>query len=217
MKTGLLYLSLSIVHFFMIGTSSKEEPLYLVSKVLPILILLFGLWKLTKFSDLFFRLGGFAIGFSFLGDFFLALPDPKYFVPGLGSFLIAQVCYGIAFGSKREAGLAKSIPFFLFGVVFFSVLFSNLGGLKIPVAIYTLAICFMGWKSWVIFGKKGIFLAGALVFIASDSVIAYSMFLNPDLDRKIASFAIMGTYYLAQFLLFSGFQSEFSKTQLKKT
>ncbi len=217
MKTGLLYLSLSIVHFFMIGTSSKEEPFYLVSKVLPILILLYGLWKLTKFSDLFFRLGGFAIGFSFLGDFFLALPDPKYFVPGLGSFLIAQVCYGIAFGLKREVHWAKSLPFFLFGVAFLSILYPVLGSLKIPVAIYTLAICFMGWKSWVIYGKGGLFLWGALVFISSDSLIAYSMFLNPELDRKIASFAIMGTYYLAQFLLFLGFETEFSETQLKKT
>jgi uncharacterized membrane protein YhhN len=51
-------------------------------------------------------------------------------------------------------------------------------------------------------------LLGAVIFIASDSIIAYSMFLNPEMDREIASLSIMITYYLAQALIYLATKTE---------
>lgn len=51
-------------------------------------------------------------------------------------------------------------------------------------------------------------LLGALVFILSDSIIAYSMFLKPEMDRFTASMGIMVTYYIAQVLIYSATKAE---------
>jgi uncharacterized membrane protein YhhN len=201
----------SIVHLFVIVTISKESYLFLPSKIIPILLLIFFLAKEWASLQKKGKLIVLALVFSLFGDSFLALPSSAYFVPGLGSFLVAQLVYSYAFSIGSRSSLILFLPFLLFGLTFFYFLRPELGPLLIPVAVYITAICFMGWRSAARVATRPVYLLGlfgAIIFIASDSIIAYSMFLNRTMDRQIASLLIMITYYVAQLLIYSSAKVE---------
>lgn len=201
----------SLVHLLAILTIPKENYFFLPSKIIPILILIVALLRYWKKLELRGKLVAVALVFSSFGDSFLALPDPKFFVPGLGSFLVAQLIYSGAFSFGSPLKLILFLPFLAYGLTFYSLLFPHLGPLAVPVAVYVLAICIMGWRA---LARKSVTYAfrvgllGAISFIVSDSIIAYSMFLNPGMDRTLASILIMVTYYLAQALLYESVKVE---------
>jgi uncharacterized membrane protein YhhN len=141
---------------------------------------------------------------SLAGDVALMFPD-KGFIAGLGSFLAAHVFYILAFkpvpGRPLSAGIL--IPFILYGLLMFRTLAPSLGGLKFPVFIYTTAISVMAWLAASRFVYTGgtrplLAFAGAVLFLVSDSVLAYDRFA-----RKIgpAQIIILGTYFPAQLLI----------------
>lgn len=138
------------------------------------------------------------------GDIVLTLHE-KWFAAGLGSFLLAHGFYILAF--KPAAGQAASygtlLPFILFGFLMFRTLAPNLGRLKLPVFVYIAAITVMAWFAADRFidlgGWKALSaLAGAMLFLASDSVLAYARFIK---DFRSAQLWILGTYFPAQLLI----------------
>ncbi|XDD44631.1 lysoplasmalogenase [Leptospira sp. WS60.C2] len=210
-KEIVLFVLFSIVHLLAIVTISKEDAMYLPSKVIPIFILIFGLFRFFPTLEKRGKLVAIGLVFSAFGDTFLAIPKEGYFVPGLGSFLIAQLIYAYAFTLDSKIKPILAIPFLIFGSSFFIVLAPKLGELTIPVGFYISAICLMGWRAAArnsITKPFYLGLLGALVFILSDSIIAYSMFLNREMDRTVASLGIMVTYYLAQLLIYVATKSE---------
>jgi alkenylglycerophosphocholine/alkenylglycerophosphoethanolamine hydrolase len=210
-KDIVLFSLFSIVHLFSIVTLSKESYFFLPSKIVPILILIFFLSKEWSNLQKKGKLVVLGLVFSLFGDSFLALPGAGYFVPGLGSFLVAQLVYSYAFSLGSKSSLLRSLPFLVFGLTFFYFLQPQLGSLLVPVAVYVTAICLMGWRSASRVASGKVYtlgLAGALIFILSDSIIAYSMFLNPSMDRQVASLCIMITYYAAQLLIYSATKVE---------
>ena len=79
---------------------------------------------------------------------------------------------------------------------------------EIPVAVYVLAIGAMvvsaiatagraDWSGW----RNGAAIAGALLFMASDSLIGWNRFVQ---EIRSASVLIMVTYHLGQVLLVIG-------------
>jgi len=142
--------------------------------------------------------------FSLAGDVFLMLPE-KWFQAGLGSFLAAQALYILAFKPETKAGLSAPVllPFLLYGLLFFRMLSPSLGKLKLPVLIYTAAITVMAWLAACRYVYRGgtkplLAFVGALLFLVSDSVLAYDRFakkLGP------ARLVILGTYFPAQLLI----------------
>lgn len=216
-KELVLFVLYAIVHLVAIFSITREDFLYLPTKVIPILVLLFVLGR--NFPQLEKRGKFVFIGllFSLAGDSFLALPNQTYFIPGLGSFLVAQLLYSFAFTLDSRVKPFLAIPFLVFGSTFFYALAPKLGPLVFPVGFYISAICLMGWRASARSSNISVYtigLMGALAFILSDSIIAYSMFLNPGLDRVWASFGIMSTYYLAQWLIFRATQIEEQVTSL---
>jgi uncharacterized membrane protein YhhN len=142
--------------------------------------------------------------FSLAGDVALLFPD-KGFIAGLAAFLAAHIFYILAFkpapGRPLSAGIL--IPFVLYGLLMFRTLAPSLGGLKFPVFIYTSAISVMAWLAAARFVYAGgmrplLAFAGAVLFLISDSVLAYDRFA-----RKIgpAQIIILGTYFPAQLLI----------------
>lgn len=142
--------------------------------------------------------------FSLVGDVFLMLPRDR-FIYGLLSFLIAHLFYIAAFS---EAGFqARSLvslwPFLIYGSLMLRLLWSGLGKLKVPVIFYMAVILLMGWQAFnrcagaEISGSK-LALAGALLFIASDSILALNRFKRP---FRSAPMLILGTYFAAQWLI----------------
>ncbi len=137
--------------------------------------------------------------FSTVGDVFLI--NPRRFVQGLLSFLLAHVCFAAAFFSVLNF---PSAIFYLAYVAFFlAVLWKNLGRLKIPVVVYSSALAAMAW-----FAASRYFelqdaesfhaFCGANLFVASDSLLAFNKFKR---SFSLAHSLILGTYFVAQWLI----------------
>ncbi len=142
--------------------------------------------------------------FSLLGDVMLMLPGDR-FVVGLAAFLLAHVCYIVAFALRAPWGL-NALP--LLGCVAllaFAYLYvaRRAGPMRGPVAVYALVIIAMlygAWACWYALGGKQPLLAvlGACLFVASDLTLAINRFVRP---VRAARLGVMATYYAAQCLI----------------
>jgi uncharacterized membrane protein YhhN len=137
---------------------------------------------------------------SLIGDIFLIRQD-QYFVPGLVSFLLGHLCYITAFWTTPNL---PSMIFYLIYIIFFlAILWKNLGGLKIPVVVYSLILAIMSWMALsraIAHPDHHTFhaLLGSVVFIISDSLLAFNKFKN---SFRLAHLWILATYFLAQWLI----------------
>jgi uncharacterized membrane protein YhhN len=141
---------------------------------------------------------------SLLGDIALMFPE-NWFTAGLASFLAAHVFYILAFkpGPGRPISMGMFVPFLIFGLLMFRILAPSLGRLKLPVFVYIAAITAMAGLAAGRFVDGGgtrplLAFAGAVLFLVSDSVLAYDRFakkLGP------AQAIILGTYFPAQLLI----------------
>ena len=142
--------------------------------------------------------------FSIGGDILLMLPN-DLFVPGLASFLIAQIIYTYAFllGRKLKVNSLSILPFAVFGVVVFVYLAPGLGALTIPVIVYISIILMMGWQAWEQWDshrERWALLAflGALFFVLSDTILAINKFRAP---FEASTALVLITYTTAQWLI----------------
>ena len=137
--------------------------------------------------------------FCMIGDYAIG----KVFEYGLLSFLIGHVFYISAFSTtnERKVPTAAKVPLLLFGIAMAlwigGTLFS-LGDtfLGIAVITYMAVILAMGWSS--IRTNSNFALVGALLFIASDTVLAINKFV---IDIPYSHQLIMLTYYAAQLFI----------------
>lgn len=158
-----------------------------------------------------------AIVFSWLGDVLLMNAGELFFMGGLGAFLIAHICYIIAYRQHRNMqgeglnGVQRmrfSFPVILFTTGLLTVLFPHLGGLTIPVIFYALAITIMMLQAIFRFGFTNdrsfwLVFAGALLFVISDSALAINKFMG---GFNLAGLVVMVTYMSAQVLIVAGLQ-----------
>lgn len=150
----------------------------------------------------------FALFFSFLGDVFL-LDKNGYFLLGIGSFLITQTLFiKIIISQLRKVAIHQifisTLPFAIYFTVLIFKIKDNLNELLIPVVIYGITISVFGMVSLLYYlinktKKSQLLLAGAILFIASDSMIALNKFHEPKFMYPVA---IMITYILAQYLIY---------------
>ncbi|MFC3644232.1 lysoplasmalogenase [Aquibium oceanicum] len=156
-----------------------------------------------------------ALALSAAGDAFLAHEGEPAFMAGLGSFLAAHLAYIVLF-AQSGAGLAAlaaepwrlaaALLMLAFSVVMFRQLRPVLPpGLLAPVAVYVAAILGMGvfaltLPSWVV-------IAGAVLFMASDAILAAGRFLIAETSPRqaIVRPAVWILYYLAQVAITLGF------------
>ena len=144
---------------------------------------------------------------SLAGDIFLMLPR-DHFIAGLASFLLAHIAYIVAFATAPEARftLASSLtllPLIVYGAVIFGRLAPHLGGLRLPVFVYLLVIVAMAWCAidrWRVSqtAPTGLAALGALLFVLSDSTLAWNRFVR---QFKLAQAIVLGTYFTAQWLI----------------
>ncbi|MFM9968763.1 MAG: lysoplasmalogenase, partial [Burkholderiales bacterium] len=144
-----------------------------------------------------------ALALSALGDFFLALKDQsRFFVLGLGSFLLAHVAYLALF--LRLASLPSTLALVVIAACFVSALLSlyraypHMGRLKVPVFAYFGVIMAMVAAALSIPHAPWWLGFGAALFAFSDSLIAVRKFLAP---FALINEAIWVTYVVAQFLI----------------
>ena len=152
--------------------------------------------------------------FSLVGDVLLMLPSDQ-FIPGLLSFLIAHFFYIAAFRSRITGATSarNALACVAYGSFVLWLLFPRLGEMKLPVSIYLLVILTMAWRAlnrWAIAQSRGAMFAaaGAILFVASDSTIAFNRFFRA---FRLAELFILVTYFTAQWLIAISVTSELDR------
>ena len=140
---------------------------------------------------------------SLAGDVFLMLPRDR-FVEGLASFLFAHVFYiaALTLDGVHLSGWALA-PLLIYGAWMLRLLWPRLGRLKAPVVVYMAVILLMALQAssrWLAVGgwSGAAACAGAVLFVASDSALAWNRFMG---DFRGAQALILGTYFAAQLLI----------------
>lgn len=155
-----------------------------------------------------------AVFFSWVGDVFLMFTDrdPLYFMLGLGAFLCAHISYIVAFRKWRTAGISHrwqsvfALIIMAYATGLCLVVYPGLGDMRIPVIVYAVVIAAMSITANSRYKRTSAYsyafvLAGALIFVASDSMIAWSTFYRP---FALSGLLIMITYIIAQYLIITG-------------
>jgi len=200
----IIFLGSAVLDIF--GVSYNLLWLEIISKPMIVLSLI-ALYTISVKSKNYAYL--FALFFSFLGDLFL-LDKDGYFLLGIGSFLITQILFiKIIISQLKRSNLKQKVssflPFAVYLLLLITVLWDNLGEFLIPVIIYGTTISVFGMLSLLnhLLGKtpkSRLLLFGAVLFIVSDSLIAFNKFHEPII---IYPLAIMVTYILAQYLIYN--------------
>jgi uncharacterized membrane protein YhhN len=139
-----------------------------------------------------------ALGFSLLGDVYLMLPG-NFFTAGLTAFLVAHLAYITDF----DAGLGLRVLWFVIagGISYFLVARRILGciedqKMRPAVGLYIAVICYMVGSA--IASASIPAAAGALLFLTSDTLLAWDRFVEPSPNSRVM---VMATYHLGQLLL----------------
>ncbi|NLV37408.1 MAG: lysoplasmalogenase [Clostridiaceae bacterium] len=152
-----------------------------------------------------------ALFFCFLGDLFLEFPN--CFLPGLSAFLVGHIFYAVRLIS--DIGVGAKLPWwiFLFAIVYaaYGIIFRT--KLSIPnlrkrtaVYIYSAILLVVSFLSLLRFGSVTgysfwMVLVGTLLFICSDSILAYNMFQKRSPNGTVW---VMATYGAAQLMIILG-------------
>ena len=151
-----------------------------------------------------------ALGFSLLGD---AFGDLHQFVPQMGAFAVAHcfyIGYFLSLGLKNKRAKGKPVPgwWFALATLFSVALFYFAAEKVIPCApagvvrtgmyVYASLITVMMWSA--LMQRDWMWGIGALLFVFSDGLIAYNMFVT---RVPHAGKWIMVTYFTAQILIFT--------------
>jgi uncharacterized membrane protein YhhN len=210
---SVIYFAVSIL-FILVGIHASSL-VAIINKafIIPLLAGIFILNTRPDFRrmDIIILAGLF---FSWAGDIFLELPNSDVmFVPGLASFLLAQVMYLTVFFSTEGANTITLrrpfllLPVIVYGVVLIGYLYKNLGDMRLPVIIYAFVILTMLSSALDRYHKVNrisyiMVLTGAVMFVLSDSMIAINRF---SVAIPSARILIMSTYVVAQYLIITGY------------
>jgi uncharacterized membrane protein YhhN len=137
-----------------------------------------------------------------LGD--MALEFDSLFIAGMGLFAAGHACYvtfflrsGAARGLRRRPWIPIGYAVVWLGLI--ALLWSGLGGLRIPVAAYSLLLTATAVTSAGFGARTGV---GGALFFVSDGLISLRL---ADLSQPpMPGLWIMSTYIVAQYLLASG-------------
>lgn len=146
--------------------------------------------------------------FSVTGDTFLLMKGNLWFMAGLFSFLIAHLVYIVAFLGKPKFSrkhFVAIVPIAIYACLFLTRLHSGIFSFNgkgyesmwVPVVSYVVVISSMLWSTFISGNKFAAF--GAILFLMSDSLLAWNMFVTP--MPWLGSYGVMITYYSAQFLI----------------
>jgi uncharacterized membrane protein YhhN len=151
---------------------------------------------------------GTALAFGSLGDVLLDLDPQRLFVFGLGAFLLGHLTY-IALFVRRRGWSIRTAPrlaivalLLVYVTAFSWWLTPSLGALAVPVYAYMGAITLMAISA-VGTGRPWV-AAGAIFFVASDSILGAAKFAAPGLIPG-RDFLVWSTYCLAQYGITLGY------------
>jgi uncharacterized membrane protein YhhN len=223
MKTNILtalYFLISFVYIFIPFNPEILPDIILKALIIPVLIVILFVntgKELNRLHVIMFA----GLILSWAGDITLEFTanNGNMFIMGLLFFLLAHLMYLAVFistpgnNSIFSKRVSLVIPVLFFGTALVAFLYNDLGEMKIPVILYAIVILLMltgainriekvNRKSyWLV-------LAGAILFVISDSTIAINKFSSP---FEGSSIVIMITYIIAQFLIIQGYIYQYRK------
>ncbi len=185
-----------------IVVAKKVKQLEFIAKPATMLALISGAVTLLPAREGMRSAFVVALVFSLLGDVLLMLPSDR-FIAGVASFALAHVAYIVGFRLDDS-----STPALLIGVAGMVVFAMTVGGKVLagvrarqpefvaPVSAYIAIISVM--VASAIATTNPVAITGALIFMASDTLIAWNRFVRP---QTWAPVTIMVTYHVGQLLL----------------
>ena len=194
-----------------------NDKIIYISKplVMPLLILfyIFGVIESGSIAQVDWLIIIALIG-GWGGDIFLMLKDEdKWFLPGMGSFLINQIFYTISFflsitdfAALNLWGLFLILPALLILIFTVPRFVKNTGDMKIPVLVYMAAILLMHIAALLRIAQfQGLpfilVYVGSLSYIFSDAMLASNKWTG---EFTNARSIVMSTYFMAQFYITLG-------------
>ena len=196
-KNKVVLLCIGILALTAIIFESYNTLIYGISKGLttPLVILM----AVKNSSCLLNKIIVAGLLFCLFGD--LLLLNQDYFVFGLISFFLAHALFLIGllrhYNSKQKLWIY--FIFWSLGAIIFYSLYPNLKALTYPVLAYVFIISSMSAqaaRAYILYrnNKTALLFAGALFFMLSDTVLAYSKFVH---TYKFSSVLILSTYWIA--------------------
>lgn len=184
--------------------AGARGQIYVLKPLTTVCILLIALLSPPPFRPGYHIPISLGLLFSLFGDVFLMLPRDR-FLAGLAAFLMALVCYVMAF--VNVAGVPAFWPagviLLVYGAWLLARLWPHLGGYKIPVIVYSLVLLLMcagafeqlrhdaAPRTWFAF-------IGAVLFVISDSLLALDRFEARAQRRQTL---VLASYFAAQWLI----------------
>jgi uncharacterized membrane protein YhhN len=195
-------LGLAVGDWIAVGAGNRRaESLFKPATMLPLIAAALVLEPADETMRVFFVV---ALCLSLLGDVFLMLPDQdRFFVPGLGSFLLAHVAYIAGLLAGGVSGVALALGVLLVAVAILTVAPRVVNGarsmdprLGVPVLAYVLVISVM--VASAVGSVVPAAIGGAVLFYLSDLAIGWSRFVR---EFPASRLVIITTYHTAQVLL----------------
>lgn len=190
---------------YVVAGMNMDWPERSVIKFLPIVILAILSWMYAP-GELRRPLA-LAFVFSAMGDWTLSAPYDHSFLMGMAAFFAAQLAFIWTYLRRArplsELDLQRWLAIGLIAIfvaTMAAIILPRTGSLAVPVAVYYLAVSLMAITAFIVRVPRWTRL-GALLFLLSDSLIGADKFLAPIEHRHLL---IMGSYYLGQFLIFTG-------------
>jgi uncharacterized membrane protein YhhN len=141
------------------------------------------------------------LAFATLGD--VGLEFDALFLVGMAGFFAMQVCYTLGFigmgawpNVRRRWAIAAG--YLAFWVAANAALGPRLGDLRLPILLYSLALCVMATFAAGVDRRVGL---GGMLFLISDMLIGVDL---ADLGFPGRGMVVMVTYLAAQYLIATG-------------
>ena len=145
---------------------------------------------------------------SVCGDILLELPYANLFIFGLVAFLVAHLFYTVLFFryAKSPDGFAKVVMagLVLFAGVMIWIFRGIPPALYGPVVLYIVVICTMSIGALLVPAENRLLFWGAIMFIASDVVLALNKFLMTIPYGRVINISL---YFIAQFIIIMAAQA----------
>lgn len=211
LATALAVLAIAVSASLAVAAAWRRDlrAIHVFKPLTTVLIIAATLWCFAPAAGHYRNIILVGLALSLAGDVFLMLGE-AWFLPGLGSFLAAQVVYACAFTAGvgwETAQLPWLVPFAFFALMVVLVLWRGLPDavMRGAVVVYGAAIGVMAWRAAVRL-HSGVVplpsgaaaLAGACLFLASDAVLAVARFRRP---FRAAEPIVFATYWAAQLLI----------------
>jgi uncharacterized membrane protein YhhN len=220
----ILYFFLGFI-FILLQNQSLFLPGFVVKAlIIPVLMALFIVnlkLNLNRLNRLVFA----GLLFSWAGDVILesSQKNGDLFIAGLLCFLLAHIMYFTAFvitaGKSVITGkrIFLLVPVILYGTGLVYYLYDDLSNMRLPVILYAIVILTMIVGAINRIDKVSrvsyfMVLAGAILFVISDSAIAINKFGHP---FESSGIVVMSTYVIAQFLIITGYIRQYNSLKMQ--